>query len=170
MAKCRSSTPVRNKEQKIDRLLSFMFLRGRRRGSSVSSLSAFLLRLLHLLPLPPQLLPPSLPLAFCSSILVLRTVDVFPSPSASLFLVATYNKTNRGNSARRAMGKEPRSMQKNAKGAGKRGRQARSRREGQEDRGANERHVYAKKEQESGSVDGIAFVVCYRSFGFFGWE
>jgi len=30
VAKCRSSTLVRNKEQKIDRLLSFMFLRGRR--------------------------------------------------------------------------------------------------------------------------------------------
>lgn len=54
VAKCRSSTstPVRNKEQKIDRLLSFMFLRGRRRGSSVRpsplSLSSFLLQLLHL--------------------------------------------------------------------------------------------------------------------------
>lgn len=30
VAKCRSSTPVRNKEQKIDRLLSFMFLLGQR--------------------------------------------------------------------------------------------------------------------------------------------
>lgn len=73
------------------------------------------------------------------------------------------------------MGKEPRSTQKNAKGTGERegdqrGRQVRSQQEGQKDRGANERHVYAKKEQESGSVDGIAFVVCYRSFGFFGWE
>lgn len=160
MAKYRSSTPVRNKEQKIDRLLSFMFLRGRRQGSSVSSLSQ----------------PSSsdscifYPLSLCFSVPVLRMVDVFLSLSSSLFLVATYNKTNRGNSARRAMGKEPWSTQKNAKGTGKRGRQVRSQREGQEDRGANERHVYAKKEQESGSVDGIAFVVCYRSFGFFGWE
>lgn len=68
------------------------------------------------------------------------------------------------------MGKEPRSTQKNAKEAGKGGRQVRSRQGGQKDRGANERHVYAKKEQESGPVNGIAFVVCYRSFGFFGWE
>lgn len=44
-------------------------------------------------------------------------------------------------------------------------------------RAASERHVYAKKEQESRpwKPDGIAFivvvvVVCYRSPGFFGWE
>lgn len=94
VAKCRSSTstPVRNKEQKIDRLLSFMFLRGRRRGSSVR-------------PSPLSLSRPfsfnyciSFPLTFYFSIPVFRTVDVFfsfsLSLSSSLFLVATYNKTN----------------------------------------------------------------------------
>lgn len=44
VAKCRSSTPVRNKEQKIDRLLSFMFLRGRRRSSLVRPSVRFLSR------------------------------------------------------------------------------------------------------------------------------
>lgn len=55
--------------------------------------------------------------------LVLRRIDVLLSFSTSLFIVATYNKTNRGNSVRRAMGKEPRGTQKNAKGTGKRKRE-----------------------------------------------
>lgn len=69
MAKCRSSTPVRNKEQKIDRLLSFMFLRGKA------------VRLVRVRPSPLSL-PPSPPLppaanpSLDSSVLVLRTVDV----------------------------------------------------------------------------------------------
>lgn len=89
-----SSTPVRNKEQKIDRLLSFMFLR---RDSSVCpSVSSPVFLLLHF-PLHHLFL------------LVLRTADI------SLSFVATHNKTNRGNSTRRAMGKEPGGTQKNAK-------------------------------------------------------
>lgn len=97
VAKCRSSTPVRNKEQKIDRLLSFMFLRGRRRSSLVRPSVRFLSR------------PSSTTLSssfppFCFALLVLRATAVFLS---SFLFRATYNKTNRGNSARRAMGKEP---------------------------------------------------------------
>jgi len=48
----------------------------------------------------------------------------FVSPTylpLSLCFAATYNKTNRGNSARRAMGKEPGGTQKNAKGPRRRG-------------------------------------------------
>lgn len=93
VAKCRSSTstPVRNKEQKIDRLLSFMFLRGRRRGSSVRpsplSLSSFLLQLLHLVSPHLLFLDPCLSYG--------RRIFLFLPPlSSSLFLVATYNKTN----------------------------------------------------------------------------
>lgn len=76
VAKCRSSTPVRNKEQKIDRLLSFMFLRGRRRSSLVRPsvrpfpLSAFLYHPLFLLSPPPSALRSlSFVLPPCSSLL-----------------------------------------------------------------------------------------------------
>lgn len=76
VAKCRSSTPVRNKEQKIDRLLSFMFLRGRRRSSLVRPsvrpfpLSAFLYHPLPLPPFPPSALRSlSFVLPPCSSLL-----------------------------------------------------------------------------------------------------
>lgn len=73
VAKCRTSTstPVRNKEQKIDRLLSFMLLRGRRRGSSVRSSPLSLSLILS---------PPT-------------TASRFPSPSISRslsFLRSTY--------------------------------------------------------------------------------
>lgn len=57
VAKCRSSTPVRNKEQKIDRLLSFMFLRGRRTARFVRPS----VRLLSLSLLPPTPASPFTP-------------------------------------------------------------------------------------------------------------
>lgn len=147
VAKCRSSTPVRNKEQKIDRLLSFMFLRGK-----AARLVRPFVRLLSL-PLPPS--PFLLPLTLPST---LRFLSFAPPTycSLSLSFAATYNKTNRGNSALRAMGKEPESTQKNAKGpregGGKTGRRQ-GKWKGRGVSGENERHVYAKKEQESGSVE-----------------
>lgn len=97
VAKCRSSTPVRNKEQKIDRLLSFMFLRGRRRSSSVRLLSrpSFATSSFCSSSFPP-----------CPSPLPARSLSFVP-PTCFSLARATYNKTNRGNSARRAMGKEP---------------------------------------------------------------
>lgn len=81
VAKCRSSTPVRNKEQKIDRLLSFMFLRGRRTARLVrpsvrpSPLSQ---------PSSPDSCISFYPRSYGLSILVLRVVDVLLS--LSLFL------------------------------------------------------------------------------------
>lgn len=104
VAKCRSSTPVRNKEQKIDRLLSFMFLRGRRRSSLVRPSVRFLSRPSSTtLSYPSSSSSSSFP-PFCFVLLILRATAVFLS---SFLFRATYNKTNRGNSARRAMGKEP---------------------------------------------------------------
>lgn len=147
---------VRNKEQKIDRLLSFMFLRRRETRPFVR-------------PSPLSRLP--------SPLLVLRiyTADIFLS--FSLSFVATYNKTNRGNSTRRAMGKEPGGMQKNAKETGRpRGRERVQSRKGRKGREAGEertRDTCTRKKSKSPGPwkpDGIAFVVCYRSSRFFGWE
>lgn len=137
---------VRNKEQKIDRLLSFMFLR-REKDSSVCVRPSPLSRL----PSPcPSLSTPAL-----LSCLIYPPTYLSPFPP----FAATYNKTNRGNSTRRAMGKEPGGMQKNAKetgrdgGRGWRGYGAAGKGGiggGKREKRANERHVYAKKEQESG--------------------
>lgn len=156
MAKCRSSTPVRNKEQKIDRLLSFMFLR-RRDSSACPSVSSLVS------------LPPALPTPPSSSRSLFFSPQTYFSPCLSS--AATYNKTNRGNSTRLALWEKNQGVH----------RKTRKRpRGGGEEKGAelagraNGRHVYAKKkEQESRGPwkpDGIAFVVCHRSSRFFGWE
>lgn len=78
------------------------------------------------------------------------------------------------------MGKEPRSTQKNAE-RGWEEREGERGRDGEEGRygaggkgrkiGERPRDTCTRKKSKSlGSVDGIAFVVCYRSSGFFGWE
>lgn len=126
MAKCRSSTPVRNKEQKIDRLLSFMFLR--RRDSSVCpSVST----LVFLLPLPS---PP------CSSRRRHISLLLFLPPRRTIrrieeiLLDALWEK-NQG--VRRKTRKRPRGR--------KRARSERKGRKGREAREERTRHVYAKK-------------------------
>lgn len=151
MAKCRSSTPVRNKEQKIDRLLSFMFLR--RRDSSVCpSVSS----LVFLLPLPS---PPcssrrrhiSL-LLFLPSRRTIRRIE-------EILLDALWEK-NQGVRERDREG---------GKGRGASGKDEKVRKREKSER---ETRVREKKSKSPGpwKPDGIAFVVCYRSSRFFGWE
>lgn len=139
MAKCRSSTPVRNKEQKIDRLLSFMFLR--RRDSSVCpSVSS----LVFLLPLPsPPPVPP------CSSRRRHISLLLFLPPRRTIrrieeiLLDALWEK-NQG--VRRKTRKRPRGR--------KRARSERKGRKGREAREERTRDTCTrKKEQESGSVE-----------------
>lgn len=132
MAKCRSSTPVRNKEQKIDRLLSFMFLR--RRDSSVCpSVSS----LVFLLPLPT---PP------CSSRRRHISLLLFLPPRRTIrrieeiLLDALWEK-NQGVRERDREGGKGRG----ASGKGRKGTEAREER--------TRDTCTRKKEQESGSVE-----------------
>lgn len=178
MAKCRSSTPVRNKEQKIDRLLSFMFLRGK-----AARLVRPFVRLL-ILPRPTSASPftptfsVSWSLSFvwspCSS-LSLSSLPLFLFFFSSRRTIRRIEEILHGALWEKNHG----TRRKTQKGAGK--REEERGRDGEEGRygaggkgrkiGERPRDTCTRKKSKSlGSVDGIAFVVCYRSSGFFGWE